>query len=167
LLKVLQKEMIEEKNKTKSIVTPVKFFQKKMNRQYFSESQNFQICLYASIYQLKDKLKMWHIISKSGKPKACGFAIKYKDTSIIEFFKQKALSFLNYYKPAFNFYEIKKLVNYHLRWSLIHTLAAKYSTKVHKIVSKYGKTPNVVLVYGKKQKILAEFLTPNEINNRS
>lgn len=167
LLRVLQKEIIEEKNKIKPIVTQVKFFQKKMNRVYLSESRNFQTCLYASIYKLKNKLKMWHIISKSGKPQACGFAIKYKDTSIIEFFKQKALGFLNYYKPAFNFYEIKRLVNYHLRWSLIHTLAAKYSTKVHKIVSKYGKTPNVILVYGKKQKILAEFLTPNDINNRS
>ena len=38
LLKVLQKEIIEKNNKIKSIVTQVKFSQKKMSRAYLSES---------------------------------------------------------------------------------------------------------------------------------
>lgn len=50
---------------------------------------------------------------------------------------------------------------------MIHTLAAKYSTKVHKVISKYGKTPKIKLVKDTKEKTLAEFLTPNDINNRS
>lgn len=123
--------------------------------------------LYAPIYQLKNKLKTWHIISKWGKPKACIFVLNHENIFIIEFFKQKAVSLLNYYKPACNFYEVKKLVNYHLRWSLIYTLATKYSTKIYKIISKYGKTPRVKLINDKKEKLLAEFLTPNDINNKS
>ena len=151
----------------KRIMSKPKFSQREVDRVYFGQSQSLQPRLYASIYELKNKLKTWHMISESGKPKACGFAIKYADISIIEFFRQKALGFLNYYKPASNFHEVKKIANYHLRWSLIHTLAAKFSTKVHKVISKYGKTPKVILVDGEKQKILAEFLTPNDINNRS
>ena len=55
------------------------------------------------------------MLTESGKPKACGTIFKYFEISIIEFFKQKALGFLNYYKPASNYYEVKKLVNYHMR----------------------------------------------------
>ena len=156
-----------KQEEAKRIMAKPKFSQKEVDRVFFGQPQNLQPRLYAPIYQLKNKLKIWHMISNAGKPKACGFALKYADISIIEFFRQKALGFLNYYKPASNFHEIKRLVNYHLRWSLIHTLAAKYSTKVHKVIAKYGKTPKVKLVEAKKEKTLAEFLTPNDINNRS
>lgn len=151
----------------KLIMAKSKFFQKEVDKVYFCPLQNLQLRLYAPIYELKNKLKKWHMVSETGKPKACGFVMKYQDISIINFFKQKALGFLNYFKPAYNFHEVKKIVNYHLRWSLIHTLSAKFSTKVHKVISKYGKTPKVIFVDGEKQKILAEFLTPNDINNRS
>jgi hypothetical protein len=80
----------------------------------------------------------------------------------------KALGILNYYKPANNFHEVKKLVDYHFRWSLLHTLAGKHTSKVHSIISKYGKTPTVSLKKDGKgsSKVLAAFLTPNEINHR-
>jgi hypothetical protein len=53
-------------------------------------------------------------------------------------------------------------------FTLLHTLAAKYSSKIHKIISKFGKTPKVVLVTeGGKEQVLAKFLTPNNINHRS
>lgn len=113
-------------------------------------------------------MKNWHMLTESGKPKACGTIFRYFEISIIEFFKQKALGFLNYYKPASNYYEIKKLVNYHMRWSLLHTLAGKHSVKVHQIIKKYGKSPKVILVTNeKKEKILTEFLTPNTIIHKS
>lgn len=139
---------------------------KKISKVCLSQSQTFQLQIYAPIYQLNFKLKSWHIVSESGKPKSCNFVIKYEDTRIIEVFKQKAVGLLNYYKPAFNFQEVKKLINYHLRWSLIHTLAAKYSTKVYKIMLKYGKTPKVILVGNCGKKKLVEFITSNEINSR-
>lgn len=172
-LMALEKERSSEnickiKNEeAKFIMARPKFSQKEVDRVSFGQQQSLQLRLYAPIYELKNKLKIWHMISESGKPKACGFALKYEDISIIEFFKQKALGFLNYYSPASNFHEVKRIVNYHLRWSLIHTLAAKFSTKVHKVISKYGKTPKVILVDGEKQKMLVEFLTPNDINHRS
>jgi len=58
-------------------------------------------------------------------------------------------------------------VDYHLRWPLIHTFAGKHSTKVHQIISSYGKTPKVMLDFNGKLRQLASFLTPNEVNHRS
>jgi len=108
------------------------------------------------------------MVTESGKPKACGMIFKYFEISIIEFFKQKALGFLYYYKPTFNYHEIKKLINYHMRWSLLHTLAGKHSIKIHKIIKKYGKSPKIILITNeKKKKVLTEFLTPNDINHKS
>ena len=84
--------------------------------------------IYAPIRDLKDKLKNWGMLDKSGKPKACGAVFRYHDISIIEYYKSKVLGFLNYYRPAVNFHEVKKLMDYHLRLSLIHTLAGKHTT---------------------------------------
>jgi hypothetical protein len=108
------------------------------------------------------------MLSKDGKPKASGVAFRYHEISIIEYYKQKALGFLNYYKPASNFHQVKKLVDYHMRWSLIHTLAGKHKKKVHQIIKIYGKAPKVVLENTNgKDKILAAFLTNNEVNHRT
>ena len=107
------------------------------------------------------------MLSSGGSPKASGVVFRYHDISIIEYYKEKALCFLNYYKPAVNYHEIKKLVDYHFRWSLLHTLAGKYKSKVRETIKKYGKTPKVVMRDDKKELILASFLTPNEINHRN
>lgn len=58
---------------------------------------------------------MWGMISYGGSPKARGVMFRYNDISIIEYYKKKALGFLNYYRPAVNYSKVKKLVNYHLR----------------------------------------------------
>jgi Type II intron maturase len=152
----------------KRIKAKSKITQRELDHVYFGQPQKLQPRIYAPIYELKDRMKNWGMISDSGKPKFCGIALKYHEVSIIEFFKQKALDFLNYYKPASNFHEVKKLVDYHMRWSLIHTLAAKYSSKVHKIISRFGRTPKVVLVLEEnKERVLAEFLTSNDVNHRT
>lgn len=107
------------------------------------------------------------MLTFGGIPKASGAIFRYHEISIIEYYKDKALGFLNYYKPAVNYYNVKKLVDYHLRWSLLHTLAGKHRSRIHEIIRKYGKTPRVVLVDNKKELILATFLSPNEINHRN
>ena len=51
---------------------------------------------------------------------------------------------------------------------MLHTLAGKHSIKIHQIIKKYGKSPKVILMTEeKKEKILTEFLTPNDIIHRS
>jgi hypothetical protein len=145
-----------------------KFKQMHVDRILDGQHQGLNPRIYAPISELKDRMKTWGMISNNGRPKASGAAFRYNEISIIEYYRQKALGFLNYYRPAVNFHEVKKLVDYHIRWSLIHTLAGKYKKKVHQIIGKYGKAPKIVLEDGSgKDLVLAAFLTHNDVNHRS
>lgn len=159
----LQNFCMEEVKRIKS--SPM-FKQMHANRILYGQPQKLNLRIYAPMRDLKSKLKSWGMIDKGGKPKANGAIFCYHDISIIEHYKSKALGLLNYYRPAVNFHEIKKLVDYHLRWSLIHTLAGKHTTKVHQIISSYGKSPKVMLEVNGKFHELASFPTPNEVNHR-
>jgi hypothetical protein len=160
----LQNFRMEE---VKRIKSNPKYKQIHVDRILYGQPQELNFRIYAPIKDLKNKLKTWGMLDKGGKPKANGAVFRYHDISIIEYYKSKALSFLNYYRPAVNYHEVKKLVNYQLRWSLIHTLAGKHTTKVHQIISSYGKSLKVVLEFNGKTHELASFLTPNDINQRT
>lgn len=152
----------------KRIKSNPNFKQMHVDRILFGQAQSLNPRLYAPIWELKEKMKNWGMISNQGKPKASGAIFRYHELSIINYYREKALGFLNYYKPASNYHDVKKLVDYHMRWSLLHTLAGKYKKKVYQIIKQYGKTPKVVLENQEgKSKILSVFLTPNEINHRS
>ena len=152
----------------KRIKSNLKFKQMHVDRILYGQPQGLNPRIYAPTRELKDRMKAWGMLSKVGSPKASGAIFRYHEISIIEFYKQKALGFLNYYRPAVNFHEVKKLADYHIRWSLIHTLAGKHKKKVHQIIKKYGKAPKVVLEdRSGNDKVLAAFLTHSEINNRS
>lgn len=116
-----------------------------------------------SLDEFKNKLRKWGILSKTGKPGCCYFLVHYTEIFIIEFFTQKVVSLLDFFKQASNFYKVKKLINYYFRGSLLHTLAAKYSSKIYKIVLKYGWTPTVFAFKNKKRHVVAKFLTRDEI----
>jgi hypothetical protein len=87
----------------------------KVNRIIFSPHPSFLLRIYAPIWEIKNWMKMWGMISSGGSPKASGVIFRYHDISILEYYKKKALCLLNYYKPVVNYSNVKKLVNYHLR----------------------------------------------------
>ena len=151
----------------KRIKSNLNYKQMHVDRVMYDQPQGLNPRIYAPIRDLKSKLKSWGMLDKGWKPKASGAIFRYHDISIIEYYKSKALGFLNYYRPAVNFHEVKKLVDYHLRWSLIHTLAGKHTSKVHQIISSYGKSPKVELESNGKVHELASFLTHNEVNHRT
>jgi Type II intron maturase len=139
-----------------------------VDRIFYGQPQGLYPKIYAPIQELKDRMKTWGMLFKNGEPKASGVIFCYHEISIIEFYKQKALGFLNYYKPAVNYHQVKKLVDYHMRWSLIHTLAGKHKKKVYQIIKIYGKAPKVGLEGADgAYRIIAAFLTNNEVNHFS
>lgn len=84
---------------------------------------------------------------------------------LLNFIKLKGYGLLNYNKLAVNSNKVKKVIDYHLRGSLIYTLAGKHKKNIHKINKMYEKTPQVVLIKDDETKVLARFLSPNNINH--
>jgi len=157
-----------KKKELKRIKVNSKFKQSHVDKILYGISQGLNVKIYAPISEFKDKMRIWGMLSDGRNPKASGVIFRYHDIFIIEYYKQKALGFLSYYKPAMNFHGVKKLVDYHLRWSLLHTLAGKHNLKIHQVIKNYGKTPEILLEEKSgKNRVLAKFLTPNEINYRS
>jgi retron-type reverse transcriptase len=159
-------KLVEIKAKEVSRITDnPKFKQMHVDRIMYGQPQGLTPSIWAPVHDIRTRLKDWGILSKNNTPKSCGIAYKYDDISIIEFFKSKGLGLLHYYRPAVNFHEIKRMVDYHLRWSLIHTLAGKHKLKTHEVISRYGKTPGIeTRIAGNKMIKLSSFLSPDAIN---
>lgn len=99
----------------KRIKSNPNFKQMHVGRILYGQPQGLSPRIYAPTRELKDRMKIWGMLSKSGSPKASGVIFRYHEISIIKYYKQKALGFLNYYNPANNFHIVKKLVDYHMR----------------------------------------------------
>lgn len=92
---------------------------------------------------------------------------KYHDLSIILFYKSKATNVLKYYKPAKNFYLVKKQINYQMRYSLLFTLAKKHKTSTSKIIQMIGKNTSIYVDKGNQLKKVVSFLPFSCINNQT
>jgi group II intron reverse transcriptase/maturase len=97
------------------------------------------IQIYAPTDYIKQRLKTRGIISKKGKPLAFNPIIRESDKTIISWYASLARGLLSYYSCADNFYKVKSIVNYQIRWSMYHTLAKKHKMSLHKIFSNYGQ----------------------------
>ena len=113
-----------------------------------------------------DRMRQWGMISpKINKPIACNALLKYHDIQFIEHFKSKARGLLEYYRPAFNYYWLKKQINYHMRWSLLFTLSRKHKKTLAGIIKLFGKNANMYIQNKKGElELITGFLTCNEIN---
>lgn len=65
---------------------------------------------------------------------------------IILWFEHKCLSFLYYYRCAYNLGEVKKQLSYQMRYSLLMTLATKHRSSVTQVVKRYGEYPTLYIV---------------------
>jgi hypothetical protein len=130
--------------------------------------QNAGPTLYApkeSIIKLMCDWGMINIISRKPIPNKMLF--KYHDLSIILYYKNKATSILEYYKPAKNFYWIKKQIDHSMRQSLLFTLAKKHKTSTSTIIQTIGKNTNIYINNGDhKLTEVASFLTSTYIYNK-
>lgn len=105
--------------------------QRQIDRIQFGQPQGLNPRIYAPMNEIKERMSAWGMVeNKKFSPRANGQVFKYHDVSIIDYYKAKAYGLLHYYQPANNLHEIKKIVDYHMRWSLIHTLAGKHKKKV-------------------------------------
>lgn len=83
------------------------------------------------------------IAEKTRLPKPVSSITNLPDATIINWFRSKAYLILKQYRPVNNIWEVRRLINFHIRWSLLYTLAKKHKCSASKIIKLYGKAPSV------------------------
>ena len=119
--------------------------------------------------KLMEKLRNLGITHKIiTRPKAKSSITHLKDHLIINWFQQKALGLWNYYCCADNIWDLKKIINWILRYSLLGTLGHKHKSSIKQVIAKYTLSPKITYNYEKDGKnqvgILAQYVTPSEVN---
>ena len=120
--------------------TKGKFTDESGNEQKVSTKQvDLPVQIYAPTDIIKQRLKEKGIVSKKGKPLAFNPIIKESDKTIIAWYASLARGLLTYYSCADNFYKVKSIANYQVRWSMFHTLAKKHKMSLRELFSNYGQ----------------------------
>ena len=103
-----------------------------------TRQNNLPIQIYAPTDLIKQRLKTRGIITKKGKPQAFNPMLNETDSTILQWYSSMARGILNYYQCADNFYKVKSIINYQIRWSIYHTLAKKHKTTIRNLFIKHG-----------------------------
>jgi len=103
-----------------------------------TRENDLPIQIYAPTDLIKQRLKTRGIITKKGKPQAFNPMFSETDSTILQWYSSLARGILNYFQCANNFYKVKSIINYQIRWSIYHTLAKKHKTTIRKLFIKHG-----------------------------
>lgn len=121
--------------------------------------------------EFKKKLRALGIVHKViTKPKGVGFLTSLSDYDIINWFELKANGIWNYYSCVDNIWDLKNILNWLLRYSLLGTLAMKHKSTIKQIIRKYSLAPCIYYFYEFKSKtekaILVKYPSKEYYNNK-
>nr|YP_004927697.1 hypothetical protein TrlaMp49 [Treubia lacunosa]AEH99744.1 hypothetical protein TrlaMp49 [Treubia lacunosa] len=120
----------------------------------------FRIQIYAPLSRILDKLRARGIINAEGRPTSVPVLATQDDVTIMQWYGSVAHGLLSYYRCCDNFSKVKKMVDYQLRWSCLHTLSHKMKAKgVGKVIDKYTHELRVETAKGPR----VYFPTPTEL----
>ena len=99
--------------------------------------------------QLMKKLRSKGVITqRKSIPSVVGYILYLPDDLIVRWFSSLAYDILNNYRCCDNFYMVKNLVDYQIRWSAIFTLTAKHKSTTHKTIKTYTKDLRITNQHG-------------------
>ena len=99
--------------------------------------------------QLMKKLRSQGVITqRKSRPSVVGSILYLPDDLIVHWFSSLAYDILNNYRCCDNFYMVKNLVDYQIRWSAIFTLTAKHKSTTHKTIKTYSKDLRITNQHG-------------------
>ena len=101
------------------------------------------------------------IINNKKKPISKTSFLKSEAWAIINYYNSVAHGLLSYFRCVDNFNTIKKIVTYHIRYSLLRTLAHKHKCTSKKILTTYGKE---ITAIGRSNKEVS-FINSVEVSN--
>lgn len=128
---------------TKNLNIPTMVFKPSKNVRFFSDvvsgRKRFPIQINADVNKIYKYLIKASIINKKRKPISKASIIKFKPFLIIFYFKKVVNDLLFYFRCADNFYIVKIIVNYFIRYSFLHTLAHKHKCSLRVVFLIYGQ----------------------------
>ena len=105
------------------------------------------------------KLASRGIVAKNKRPAAVGRLVNLEHHDIVGWFAAVARGLLNFYRVCDNFHVVKSIVDYHIRWSAIFSLAGKYKASAAVVIGRFGMDLAVEDPRGRK----VSFLSSSEI----
>lgn len=130
-------------NKLKRTKTRNGFKKKNLKKRYFQfKFRTFNIYIHFPKKEIMIRLKTKGIINSEFKPQSYAIIINEKDVNIINHFNNLSCGILNYYSPCNNFWDVRSIVTYHVRYALLATLGHKHKGNIFKAIKRYGKDPS-------------------------
>lgn len=93
----------------------------------------------ANTTEIYKRLEEASIINSKKKPISKTSLVAAESWLIITYFNSVVHGLLSYFRCVDNLNTIKKMVTYHIRYSLLHTLAHKHKCSIKSVLDKYGK----------------------------
>nr|ULQ69945.1 maturase [Thurnia sphaerocephala] len=121
-----------------------------------SFSSQLPIQIEAPIKKIVRRLRHRGLISRRRpRPIHVASLTNLSDGDIVNWFAGIAISLLKYYRCCDNLEEVRRIVDYQIRWSAIFTLAHKHKSSAMSIILKYSK--DLIIVHHQGGQTLAEF----------
>lgn len=115
--------------------------------------------IWAPMDEIRDKLRCQKLIV-GHRPSHMDKLLANPDEIVVQWFAVMAHGLIEYYSCCDNFYKVRHLVDYYIRWSAIFTLAKKHKTSARAIIRRYTKDLEITTYGGKR---LARFPTSSGI----
>ena len=126
--------------------------------------QTFGFYIKFPTLSIKKKLQSKGMLDHKFRPTSYKKIMNADDINIIAHFNSVARGLLNFYSPSHNFWDLRSIITYSIRYSLLATLGHKHKGSISKALKVYGKTPKVILKgENGKEKILIAFISEQEV----
>jgi group II intron reverse transcriptase/maturase len=115
----------------------------------------------ANTSEIYKRLEEASIINNKKKPMCKNSLLAAESWLIISYYNNIAHGLLSYFRCVDNLNTVKKIVTYHLRYSLLHTLARKHKCSIKKVLEMYSKE---IKADGRQGKVVS-FINSVTVNN--
>lgn len=103
----------------------------------------------ASTFEIYKYLEEASIINSKKKPMCKNSLLTSEAWYIISYYNNRASALLSYFRCVDNLNTVKKIVTYHLRYSLLYTLSYKHKCSIKKVLDMYSKNIKAEVSSGK------------------
>lgn len=166
-LKALEKPLVEQQIEREFIQKLVRKVNTSTPKAHITDKKtnSAALSILFPVIEMRKKFQKNFFINKNGTPRSVPAMTIARDEEIISNFAAKARGIMKYYRPSHNLWEVKRVVNWTLRYSLLATLGQKHKKSISWAIKTFGKDPKAyATLEDGSQIILAAYPTKKSIN---